>query len=232
MPLSEDIRRLGANGVASLDAAFDYYGHDRGLWRLLRAAVLREGRTFTIRNRDTGTSVSELDLLRLTQGYVTDYLASATLQQFVSAFEAFVFDLLRLWLEAHPQSMGKKQVAVEDILGLPDKVAVIGFIAEREVDAVKYKRLSEWFKELDTLVKLGCPSPDDVEQLAEIKASRDVLVHNRGVVNATYLNKAQGRARFALGEKIDVPQAYLRHSWTLIRKVIGDVATAAAQKAQ
>lgn len=231
MALSSDIQNLGTTTSEALNAAFDYYWHDRGLWRLLHIAVVREGRTFTVRNQATGIKASEQDLVRLAQPYVTEHLAAFTLGQFVSIFETFFFDLMQFWLQAHPQSLAKKQIRLADIFALPDKQSIVRLAVNEEVDAIRYKRLADWFTKLNELVNLGCPATEQVERLAEIKASRDLLVHNKGMVNATYVDKAGSKARFTIGQKIDVPQIYLRESWTLIKLVVNDVVIAAADKA-
>jgi hypothetical protein len=51
------------------------------------------------------------------------------------------------------------------------------------------------------------------------------------MVNATYVSKAGGRARFKEGEKLAIPERYYRRSWELIRKVVQDVSDAASKKA-
>jgi hypothetical protein len=44
-----------------------------------------------------------------------------------------------------------------------------------------YERPTGWFAYLNEKVKLGCPTEDEVDRIAEAMASRDVLVHNRGI---------------------------------------------------
>lgn len=80
-------------------------------------------------------------------------------------------------------------------------------------------------------MKLGCPPPEEIAQLAEIKATRDILVHNRGIVNATYRAKAGALARAQDGELLELPTAYHNASWALICKVVRDVSEAAIAKA-
>lgn len=102
---------------------------------------------------------------------------------------------------------------------------------DKELDNLKYERVAEWFSYLNRLAKLGCPAVDEIEKLAEIKASRDILVHNKGITNATYLSKAGNQARYQEGEKMEIPEQYHRESWEIIRKVIRDVSEAAIKKA-
>ena len=80
-------------------------------------------------------------------------------------------------------------------------------------------------------MKLGCPSQIEIARIAEAKASRDVLVHNRGIANKTYEARAGKLGRYRDGDKIDIPEQYHRKTWELIRKIVSDVSDAAIAKA-
>ena len=42
-----------------------------------------------------------------------------------------------------------------------------------------------------------------------MKAARDCLEHNRGVINQDYLNKAGTAARYAEGDSVQIDEPYL-----------------------
>jgi len=156
---------------------------------------------------------------------------SSTFQHFVALFEDFVFALLRCWLAAYPGSLSRKLVEVSAVLAAPDKRAIILTVVDKELNELKYERLADWFAYLERLTNLGRPAADEIRQLAEIKASRDVLVHNNGIANATYVSKAGTRARYREGERLEIPEQYHRASWEIITKVVRDVSAAAIGKA-
>jgi hypothetical protein len=229
MALADDLQALSTRTLSALEASHDYYTYTKRVWRLLQQ-IIREGRKFTFRNPTTGTRVDEQVLLGRAQLYVTDYLMSATFQHFVSLFEDFVFELLRCWLAAYPASLSRKQIEMGAILKAPDKGAIVLTVVDKELNELKYERLADWFAYLERLTHLGCPTADEIEKLAEIKASRDVLVHNNGIANATYVSKAGGRARYKEGEKLEIPEPYHRACWETISKVVRDVSAAAIGK--
>ena len=117
-----------------------------------------------------------------------------------------MFGLLRHWVLVHPQSIGKKQLPVSIIFEAADLDTVKRAAIDRELNELSYKKLKDWFVYLESLVKLGCPSEDEIKRLAEIKATRDVFIHNSGVANAIYEEKAGEKKRFRAGEKMDVPE--------------------------
>lgn len=230
MGLKEDIQELRNRALTALDASHDYFTFSKRAWRLLRDRV-KEGRKLDLRNPATGTRVNETTLVGRSAGYINDYLTTASFQHFVSLFEDFFFDLLRLWLAAYPGSLLRKQLEFSTVLNAADKPAIVLSVVDKELNEIKYKRVAEWFDCLDRLMKLGCPTADEIEALAEMKASRDILVHNRGIANPTYIGKAGSRARCQDGELLEVPEPYHRQCWELTRKMIGDLAEAAIQKA-
>lgn len=229
MPFIDEITQLRDNSLSSLDASHNYYAHTRRAWRLVQQTV-REGREFTFRNQVTGNTVDETELAGLSQGYVTGYLASATFQDFVSLFERFVFDLLRIWLTEHPRSLSGKQVKFQTVLDSADKDEIVAAVVQKEVLELSYKRVADWFAHFEKIAQLGCPNQYQIERLAEIKASRDVLVHNNGIANSLYVDKSVGQARFANGDRLELSEQYHRESWLLIGQVVTDTANAGINK--
>jgi len=231
MALSNDIRDLADRSLAELDDCHNYFTDTKAVWRLLQQQVKKKDLRFRIRNITTGKTIDQEDLPGLAQHYVTDYLLGSTFQHFVSLFESFFFDLLQLWLTYYPRSLSNRQVPFGEILDAPDKDAVTVAIVERKLNELRYERVADWFAYLDEIMRLACPASGTIEALAEIKASRDILVHNKGIVNTVYLSKAGSHARYADGERLEIPPAYHEESWRTIRSVIRELSDAAIMKA-
>lgn len=229
MALIDEITPLRDDCLSSLDASHNYYAHTKSAWRLVQQMV-RQGHKVTIRNQATGNTVDETELSGLAQNYVTGYLASATFQHFVSLFEQFVFDFLREWLTEYPRSLSGNQLQFRAVLDSADKNEIVATVVQKEVLGLAYKRLADWFAYLDKIAQLGCPTQDQIQRLAEIKASRDVLVHNNGISNSIYVDKSMGQARFADGDLLALPEHYHRESWQLIKQVVSDLADAGINK--
>ena len=137
---------------------------------------------------------------------------------------------MRLWLTSYPQSLGGKQLVFKEVLDAPDRDAVTLLVVNKELIGLSYECPADWFKYLNDKAKLGCPTPDEIAKIAEAKASRDVLVHNRGVASRTYESKAGNLARYKDGQRIDIPEHYHRETWELLRKVVTDISNAAIAK--
>lgn len=230
MPLADDIRALTGRALAELSDAYDYYTDTRFGWEIVRASIVA-GASFAERSAVTGTITTETDLLRKSSRYVDEHLTQSTFQQFISIFEAFFLDLLRLWLLAYPRSLKKRQIDFESILDAPDKDAIALLVVNKELVDVFYRKPADWFDYLRERTGIAGPPADEVERFSEAKATRDVLVHNQGVANKTYVQKAGRLARYAEGEPIDLPEPYHREVWELLRKLTADAGGAAAAKA-
>jgi len=229
MALSGEIQSLRDRVLTDLNAAHDYYTDTKIAWEIVRRAI-DNGDTFSIRNMATGTVTTHVELVQKSRGYVAEQLAEATFQQFISIFESYFFDLVRLWLTEYPQNLSARKVDFRDVLAAPDKDAITAHVVSKEVNEILYDRPTAWFEYLEDKAKLGCPTPEEIAKIAEAKASRDVLVHSRGVAGKAYESKAGNLARYKDGERIDIPEHYHRETWVLLRKVIADLSNAAIAK--
>src|SRR4029079_13431412 len=162
--------------LADLTAAHDYYTDTKIAWDTVRQ-VIAAGQTFSVRNMTTGTVTTQADLAGKAREYVAEQLAEATFQQFISIFENYFFDLLRLWLLAYPQNLSARKVDFKAVLEAPDKDAITFLVVSKELNEILYERPTGWFAYLEDKAKLGCPTADEIDRIAEAKATRDALVH-------------------------------------------------------
>ncbi len=251
MALADDVRALRDRALGELKAAHDYFSDTNIAWAIVRESV-RAGNKFTIKttpdvaialeppedsvnsmvlhSNETGTVTTEAELVGRARKYTKRQLPEATFQQFISIFEAFLVDFMRSWLFAYPGSLGNKQVDFAKVLKLPDKDAIIRLVVDKELNEVAYSAPADWFKYMNKRTGLGVPTEDEIKKLAEAKASRDVLVHNRGVANKSYELKAGSFARYRSGQRIDIPSDYHGAIWNLVRKMVVDISSAAIAK--
>src|SRR5258706_14383808 len=104
MALADDIRSLRDRVMADLNRSHDYYTETKIAWDIARRAIAA-GHAFSVQNITTGTVTTQVELAGKARGYVTEQLAEATFQQFISMFENFFLDIVRLWLMTYPQSL-------------------------------------------------------------------------------------------------------------------------------
>lgn len=243
MEIVDQIRVLSSRIQDELSRGSNYYNHTTAAWRLLQQ-VVDEGRNIQVRDTITGDVTDGRTLAALAQGYVTEYLSESVFQHYISLFEDYAFGLIGAWLIAHPRGIvgldddasddklkkSDKTVPLSFVTDNPDREGILRAIVGRELDRLKYRRLAAWFDYLEKRARLGVPSKEQIERLAEMKASRDVLAHNRGIVNQTYLLKAGSRARYPDGARLEITEPYLRDSRLLLIEVVRGTSEKAIEK--
>jgi len=229
MPVQDDLRRIADRAHWELDSVHDFFEHSKIVWQSFQTFV-DQGHKVTGENLATGTRIDQDGLIRLAPQYTRDYLTTFTFRQFVSAFEVFLFNFLHRLLLHNPWQFARSQLEFEVVLKAGDRDEVISGIIAKQLNELKYDTLREWFVAAERAVHLGCPTADEIDTLTEVKATRDVLEHNAGVVNEIYLRKAARKARYAVGDLIEIDDTYHLESWRLIKKVVTDVTNAAVAK--
>jgi hypothetical protein len=228
MTIAGDLAMIADRANRDLDATFDFFEHSQYVWRSFEQAVLG-GKALSV-TTETGTTTDQGGLLNLAPVYRRQYLVAFTFRHFVTAFESFFFDFLHRILRHNPWQFARSQLDLETVLRSRDCEEIVGLVLLKQMNELRYGKPADWFDALNKSVKLDCPSPAEVDALAEMKATRDILEHNAGVVNEVYLRKAGKSARFAVGELVEIDDNYHLASWRLIKKVVADLTTAATAK--
>jgi hypothetical protein len=243
MPLADDIRGLADRIVARLEEAREFYVHSRQAWRLV-GRLAHKGRPVGIVDLATKRPLPSGNLEARVERYVTVRLAESTFRELSSLLEDWILGLIRLWLTAYPEDLdlnfdpatgrrrGKNQdevqIPLSRLLHLRDCTPILDGLIERTVRDLTYERPEKWFRYIDSRVSLGCPDASQRARLYEMKAARDCLEHNRGVINRDYLDKAGTAARYAEGELVQIDEPYLMACFALLRDVIVAMAGSAA----
>lgn len=223
MDLRERIHDLRNEAKRNLIAANDYFNDLNQAWELVRA-VIRSGRRFSYPNPTTGTVTTQDNLAARLRQYREQLALESTFQQFLSIFENYFFDILRLWLMAYPRSLGNKQIDLHTILDAPDHEAIVLAIVNKELNAVAYEKPSQWFAYLQEKVKIVGPSVAQLDLLTEAKATRDILAHGGGIANKIYVAKAGRLARATVGEFLVIPEPYHRQVWETLLDIVERIA--------
>lgn len=216
----QEIESLKTKFLNELNKVHDYYAESKEAWQIIQSSV-RQGMNFEITNSVTGSVTNQNELAAKARDYVAYQLSESTFQQIVTLFEAFFFDLLKIWLQMYPLSLSGSKIDAKIILESPDKESIVDFMIDKDLNEVKYKRISEWFDYLKGKVSLkGYFVENEIEKLAEVRASRDVLVHAQGIVGTIYLTKSGTCARYLVGERVEISEIYLTETWSLTQKVM------------
>jgi hypothetical protein len=243
MSLFDEIRALSDRVLGRLDQDREFYVHSRQAWRLVQK-LADKGHPVGIVDLASKRQLPVAELESRSQAYVIA-LAESIFKGLSSLMEDWILGLIRIWLRAYPEDMdlnfdpatgqrrGRKQEEVQiplsRLLHMRDCTVILDTLIERAVRDMTYERPERWFRYLDSRVSLGCPDPPERARLYEMKAARDCLEHNRGVINRDYLDKAGTAARFAEGELVRIDEPYLMACFALLRGVVEAMAASTAR---
>lgn len=153
-----------------------------------------------------------------------EILYSGSLMLLVTYFENTVSKILKTDFQAHPErvALDKKMVPYK-ILEMSGNIEDVKYnLIENEVTTIMYKSVSDWIEYFKKNLKLSMTYVTEVlPDLIEIIARRNLIVHNEGIVNTTYLSLVPEKYALQVktGEILDVDKQYIYDAINLIELV-------------
>ncbi|MBF8267369.1 MAG: hypothetical protein HW388_877 [Dehalococcoidia bacterium] len=154
-------------------------------------------------------------------------LASLVFCRSVEDFETYVAALLALIFQKRPETLkSSRTVRLETVLSYSTMTDFIGAEAERRVQEMSYLGLDRLSEDLEESLGFGLfTSAEDLTRAVRITATRNLLVHNRGIVNRVFLSRVKDTPR-KLGDKIslELNQALeeavflINHAWDIDKR--------------
>jgi hypothetical protein len=149
-----------------------------------------------------------------------DMLLPMSFIYIVTIWDAFVSDTARTILKSHPQVISKsddKTDITKSNLWIMKSVSQIkSYLIEQEVNKLERDRekLIKCFRD-DWGIDWK-QSKLDLDKIIEIRARRDIWVHNRGIVNTQYLQMSNRKSKYKVGEVATIDKEYLFQSADLL----------------
>jgi hypothetical protein len=153
----------------------------------------------------------------LVQRYVflgDNLLAINGVYQLVITVESMLNDVLSLVVRKYPNKIGPKRTIKSSVVLSSTSIEELYLkTIDALVNELSYKSPREFACEFEQLVSvklLECPA---FHRYIEVKATRDIYIHNGGVVNEVYLNKSGTHAREHIGKYLPVNIIYFLESF-------------------
>ena len=150
----------------------------------------------------------------------------------VASFEHSISDTLKTLLTQIPDKLDLKTEPITKsqlIDGNPLKQAV-----ENKVNAISYKSLADIIKYFAKVTDIheNIITEDEMNQLLELKATRNLLIHNNLMVNPIYEETAGPNKRSGIrnGGRLIINQDYLFESLVVMRTVLEKIKTELLKK--
>jgi hypothetical protein len=122
----------------------------------------------------------------------------------VDSFLTYLSELFSLVFRSRPETLrSREQIRVEDVLEHESMDDVVAFLSERRVGRLAYAGLRDLAKEVESDLGLALfPEPGALDRAVSIVEARNLIAHNRGVINAIYLRRTSGDG--IVGERIRI----------------------------
>jgi len=170
------------------------------------------------------------ELKNIYDRFITRSLYETFLVMGVSQFESFLADVLREVFFEYPKKLGVslsgiapcRQVALEVLLDATDLNEAIEDAIEQHLSSVFFAGPREYLVYVEKVVGANFPV-EERDIYVELKATRDLLVHGLGAINALYLSTAGRKARGGLGDEVVVDAKYFSDALATMKRLAGVV---------
>lgn len=166
----------------------------------------------------------ELNIQKATEEYrksadIPTIHGANTLVMLITRFEEFISNVLSELYVSYPQKyLNNQKIEFSEILNVGiDEVK--DKIISREIDKKMRESYSEWFKLFaDHGMKLDS-CQDELKKLKEVYCRRNIIVHNSGQVNATYIKEVPN-SNVKIGDFLFPDEAYLSDAFASIKIIM------------
>lgn len=141
---------------------------------------------------------------------------------FVTILEAWMSDILRAILRKYPQKLKKEQVNSSIIIDSTSREECLEKLIEKELIGILYGGPKEVTKRLQEIALIDIENIPELAEVFRLKAVRDILLHNKGIVNKIYLRKS-GDTKAKEGDKIKIDAHSLVDSFDIFRSFVTKV---------
>lgn len=184
-------------------------------------------------------SPEEMDVLvkamKFAQGHTSEYPNLTFRMSFVylvALFDAFLADVFSEVARARPEILksSKKQISYDRLLEFGSFDALVEFIASRELNELSYKSIkdqADYYRD-----RFGVALEDSgvpISELIELRAARNLLVHNNGVVNHIYLELVPS-STYKAGDDVTVDTSYFDKAAKSLEAVAAFIAAKLIEK--
>lgn len=154
------------------------------------------------------------ELLRRYQFLAFEQLSVNGLVQLVTIIEAMLGDVIRAIVLKYPHKLGSKRtMSLQAILESTSIEEVHLRATDALLNDLSYKTPSEFAEQAESLLSINLLECPAFHKYMEIKASRDIFIHNRGIANEIYERKTGSHMRAKSGMNLPADTVYFLESY-------------------
>lgn len=134
--------------------------------------------------------------------------------QLVTIIEAMLGDVLRAVVVKYPHKLGgKRTITIQNVLEASSLEEMHLRATDTLINELSYKSPAEFAEAADNLIGINLLACSAFHRYVEIKATRDIHIHNRDIANDIYIRKAGSHARVKTGSHLPINNQYFLESY-------------------
>ncbi len=154
------------------------------------------------------------ELLNKYQYLAINRLTINALIQLVTLVETMLGDVVRTVIARYPQKLGgKRSLPVQAVLEATSIEEVHLRATDALLNELSYKSPTDFAEAIQPLISVNLMECPAFHKYVEVKATRDIFVHNGGVANDVYIRKAGSHARAKTGVSLPADITYFLESY-------------------
>jgi hypothetical protein len=167
-------------------------------------------RTAMLSTRD----YAKQELLSRYQFLAFQQLPANGVVQLVTIIEAMFGDVVRSIIMKFPQKLGaKRSITMQVVLEAKSIEEVHIRATDALLNELAYKSPQEFAEALNGLLSINLLECPAFHKYMELKATRDIYIHNRGISNDIYVRKSGTHARVTANQSLPVDIQYFLESY-------------------
>lgn len=156
------------------------------------------------------------DLIDKYRSLANEQLAINSIYQILTIIEAMLSDVTREIILRYPNKIGgNKQVSTKAILKSGSLTEIHLHVVNKILNELSYKSPKDYAKDVEDYLSINLLECNVFEKYVEIKATRDIYIHNRGIVNEVYIEKTRSHSRAKIGQRLPVDVNYFMESYEI-----------------
>lgn len=148
----------------------------------------------------------------------------------VSHFEFFLFSVLQIVLLAYPKKLTlnvqgidtNREIPLEVVLNADSLETAVREVIDRQMISLSYASPRTYLLYFNKVTGVDTSDPAFLVYV-EIKATRDVIIHNAGTANNTYIAKVGNRKRGEVGQRLINDEQYFESCIATLKRLSGIV---------
>lgn len=138
----------------------------------------------------------------------------------VDNFLNYVSDIMRLMHKAKPETLRSSgSITIEEALQHSDISDLISYISDKKTNELSYKGIDALSDEIKSRFNIDIFPSEEIRKFAiEIIETRNIIVHNRGIINKIFINRT--KTKYISGNKVDIEFEYTLKCMELLSQIV------------